>query len=215
MPLEINYIDRYAFSNCESLEELNIPKDESRENLMIAGWAFEKCTNLRKVYLGDGMEVSLEEDVFIDCINLADVSGNHNIYMFDSSFENTKVMNSREDADFFCIDNCLIQYLGKAKDVVLPERIDEICKYAFNYGAVNKSIDSIHIPESVTYLDLDYDISYTSEPDKKIKLYFGKPVEFNVSDSMDAKGNFIFVAPKASLAIKYAQENGIEYIIEE
>ena len=48
----------------------------------------------------------------------------------------------------------------------------------------------------------------------KVKIHFGNSDEFKVT-AWDPQERFIFCGHSDSLAIQYAEENGIEYIIEE
>ena len=61
-----------AFRDCTSLSEIRIP-DRNRD-FYLNGGAFSGCTNLKKVYLGTGIEMSRQLNIFSNCNNITTVT---------------------------------------------------------------------------------------------------------------------------------------------
>ena len=61
-----------AFSNCTSLTEIRIPN--RNRDFYVTGGAFLGCTNLKKVYLGTGIEMRRELNIFYGCNNITTVT---------------------------------------------------------------------------------------------------------------------------------------------
>ena len=65
----VTSIGANAFSNCNSLKEINIPSSVTS----IGEYAFSGCTNLAKVNIPEGV-TSIGEQAFYDCTNLTKVN---------------------------------------------------------------------------------------------------------------------------------------------
>jgi len=72
----LRYIDMFAFSECTSLKEINLPDSMWG----IAPFAFSQCTGLEKVTLSSGFLCdTVQAGTFIDCVSLTDVTFPDNI----------------------------------------------------------------------------------------------------------------------------------------
>ena len=204
---ELYWIYEYAFFNCCSIKELNIPYSHE---LIVDKSAFESCTGLESVNLNDG-KVSLGTYAFYDCEKLKTVQGvDGGIEVASDAFDNTAFLNNH-DGDFFVLGSYLWKYCGNDTDITIPESITRIAPMAF----ADKNIESIHMPSVFSTFSFEF-TQDDSTLENKVKIYYGNVDEFDVQDFSYSglKKNVILVAPMHSAVIAYAKENGIEYIIE-
>lgn len=198
-------IDLRAFAGCKSLIEINLP--DSLE--VIGAMAFSRCISLEKIYLPDNLDL-LSYNVFSGCEKLSTVTGGNGLVEIGTEvFNNTSWLNNYE-GDFVQLNNILISYKGNAKSVVIPNNIVYVNEDVFKQSEV----DEIYMPNSASFKSLLFSSEYI-ESHGKIKVYFDNPEVFENINNKEAAENLIFVAPKDSIVIKYAQKNGIEYIIKE
>ncbi len=198
-------IDLRAFAGCKSLIEINLP--ESLE--VIEALAFSGCISLEKIYLPDNLDL-LSYNVFSGCKKLSDVTGGNGLEEIGTEvFKDTSWIKNYE-GDFVQLNNILLSYKGNAKSVVIPNNIVYVNEDVFKQSEV----DEIYMPNSASFKSLLFSSEYI-ESHGKIKVYFDNPEVFENINNKEAAENLIFVAPKDNIVIKYAQKNGIEYIIKE
>lgn len=198
-------IDLRAFAGCKSLIEINLP--DSLE--VIGAMAFSRCISLEKIYLPDNLDL-LSDNVFSGCEKLSTVTGGNGLVEIGTEvFNNTSWLNNYE-GDFVQLNNILISYKGNDKKVTIPDNIVYVNTDAF----FNSAVDEIYMPNSTSFYGLQFSNDFI-ESHGKVKMYFDNPEVFEKISNQKAAENLIFVAPADSIVIKYAKENGIEYIIKE
>lgn len=125
----VTRIEENAFHGCAALQSIRIP--DSTESIGIS--AFEDCTGLQQVQLGE-KTTALEDTVFCGCTALEEVAGLEHVNSYGGDvFTNTAWEKEAADADGFVITGgVLLRYLGKAKDVTIPEETATIGNSAFS-----------------------------------------------------------------------------------
>ena len=199
----LDYIALRAFYNCTSLSEIELP-----ESLDCIGYnVFNGCTSLESIYIPEKVRF-IGDGAFYYCSNLKSVTGGAGLEVIEeNAFEKTPWLDEYE-GDFVQINNILIKYKGQEKEVVIPENIVSTSSDAF----YDSEVEEIYMNDI-----RDFNLWISSEFVKingKVKIHFGNSDEFKVT-AWDPQERFIFCCPSDSLAIQYAKENGIEYIIEE
>ncbi|OUM68891.1 hypothetical protein PIROE2DRAFT_3271, partial [Piromyces sp. E2] len=116
------YIRYHAFEGCTNLKSVTIGDSV----ITISDHAFEGCTNLQSVTIGDSV-TSIGYGAFFGCNNLKSVT-----------FEGNKVKT---------IDNDAFNECNSLTSITIPDSVETIGEAAF-YGCY--SLPSINIPDSVT-----------------------------------------------------------------
>ncbi len=152
LPDSITKIGNHAFNNCESLKNVKIGNNVKE----IEVCAFANCKSLKHVSMGNKIE-RIEAYAFSNCKSLKEVLIPKNItHVGDYAFDNRTNI-QRRSTDFNYSRNFdgtlkITEYLGDAKDVVIPEEIDghkvtSIGAWAFENC---KFLESIELPDSIT-----------------------------------------------------------------
>lgn len=123
IPDGVKYIGEGAFSRLETLDGVNIPESTDQ----ILSDAFSECTGLTKIELPD-VRLSIGESAFYECKNLTEVDFGEAVSIGDYAFAGTEI-----------------------KDVVIPESVSYIGKFAFGDC---KNLKSVIIKGSVSQIPL-------------------------------------------------------------
>ena len=169
IPAGVTSIGDYAFYGCSSLTSIEIPAGVTS----IGSRAFESCSSLTSIEIPAGV-TSIGGAAFSGCYltivyNYSDLeitagSSDHGgvaqyaeVVLTDDNLTNVKDENgyvTYTDGE----EVLLLGYLGGEKDIVIPEGVTRIAKYAF-YG---DDIFSVTLPESLTEIgDYAFEYCYT------------------------------------------------------
>ena len=158
----VTSIEKYTFSGCSGLTNIVIPNNVTT----ISENAFENCTNLISVTIGNNV-TSIESYAFYNCYKLVEVINKSSLNIISGDYANGKVGSyaktvhngdskivKKDNYIFITGDdgvNYLIEYIGNASDLILPESYDGEY-YAINDYAFYKTdnLKSIKIPDCVT-----------------------------------------------------------------
>lgn len=158
---ELKEIGSSAFSNCLELDNIKLPSTLEK----IGSYAFSNCKKIDEMNITDSVEIS------------------------ESAFKNTpyekKVFESSHFGDFIIIKGVLKKYLGKSKDVIIPDNVNIIGSESFKE---HTKIETLIIPNSVkkiegalfSYNDIDDykdDKDYEKNKPKLKSLIMGNGIE--------------------------------------
>ena len=161
IPNGVTSIGNYAFSSCDGLMDIVIPDSVTS----IANGAFNNCLGLIKATVGENVN-SISNAAFYGCIKLVEIYNKSSLNITLSNWDNGNIAyyaknvytpTSGEskistDENGYILYNgdelvSLIGYIGEQTDLILPNSITEIQKYAFYRCGV---ITSVNIPNSIT-----------------------------------------------------------------
>lgn len=224
IPEKVRIIGDGVFANCtnlktvtsgEGLEEIGVDAFWNTPWLDEYEGDFVQLNNILMEYRGKDNEIDIPENIriisseaFANCSNIISVTGGEGLEKIESgAFEDTQWFEDYE-ADFVELNNILIKYKGKERAVAIPENIVSTCENAFTHT----NVEEIYM-NNVSEFNL-YSTGYPKTSGGKTKIHFKNTEEFEAT-AWFIDESFIFCGSEDSLAIQYAQENGIEYIIEE
>lgn len=161
LPGNLQIIEEAAFEG-SGLKEIRVPA-----GTWISWRAFDKCEELRTVYLEDGVTMSngsfrncvnltsvrLPADLngvggFEGCVNLTDIDLPETLAVIeDDAFKNTGISSIEFPDSLICIDNYAFENTN-ISSVEFPEGLESICVNAF----AGTNLTEVTIPESVTYI---------------------------------------------------------------
>lgn len=161
LPDNLQVIEEAAFEG-SGLTEIRVPA-----GVWISWRAFDKCEELRTVYLEDGVTMSngsfrncvnltsvrLPADLngvggFEGCVNLTDINLPETLTVIeDDAFKNTGISSIEFPEGLLCIDNDAFENTN-ISSVEFPEGLESICINAF----AGTQLTEATIPESVTYI---------------------------------------------------------------
>ncbi|MBR3974562.1 MAG: leucine-rich repeat protein [Clostridia bacterium] len=167
---QLTYIGQFAFSNCTSLAQLNLPDSVKT----IDKSAFSECSSLTSVYIPTGV-TKIGSDAFSECTALSavyikDIDAWCNIYFPDMlSSPLTVCLMNGENSPLYLnnepiteititsskgkeINDYALMYCFSLTNVSIKSGIRRIGKFAF--GACT-SLTSVEIPKDVTIIDDD------------------------------------------------------------
>ena len=160
IPDSVKSIGSYAFWHCTGLKSVDLGNGVKN----IFNDAFAGCTNLTSITIPESVQ-NIYRDAFSYCYHLVEVFNKSSLDIAAGSTDNGEVANYARyvytadetskistDADgYVCFTDgnvkSLVNYVGSETNLILPEDITEIHKYAF-YG--RDDIVSVTIPEGVT-----------------------------------------------------------------
>lgn len=121
VPERVTSIGQYAFYGCRALENIDLPKSIAE----IGNYAFQNARNIKQIDLNKNLR-TLGENPFLNCAMLSTVTGleeNRNY-----TYSNGMIVDTRAGR--------VVSYLSnmQAKEVVVPDGITNIGKYAFSYA---------------------------------------------------------------------------------
>lgn len=146
---DITAIPPYAFQNCG----LRSIKLHCLVNQIVTG-AFYNCSQLTSIVFEDIIEITIFSSVFYNCTSLQQVNFPTNVhfyksdYLFYNCFSLRSVTMPKYLRNNFDLPEGMFRNCISLKYCSLPENIQCIERYMFQ----NTSLESIYIPESVSYI---------------------------------------------------------------
>lgn len=145
IPDSVKQIGKSAFLWCERLESVTIPDSVT----VIEEATFQCCIRLKSVTIPDSVTV-IGKNAFEDCFNLTSVTIPDSVTEIGmSAFSGTKWFDEYPDDWVVAGDGFLIEYRRNEENVVIPETVKRIGKYAFKWC---HKLESLTIPNSVTVI---------------------------------------------------------------
>ena len=167
IPDDITIIERYAFSGCNNLENINISNNVTK----IENYAFKGCSSLTNIAIPEGITyigaetfsgcsslktikipnsiTNIGKGAFKDCINLASINIPDGVTsMGDEVFKGCNSLESINIPDgITSIGEDLFLRCSSLESITIPEGVASIGSGAF-YGC--SSLENITIPKSIT-----------------------------------------------------------------
>jgi len=204
LPESLTSIGPSAFSSCSSLISISMPGVKKIED-----GTFNKCNSLEKIGFGSG--ISEIKKAFVDCYSLSAIHISDLASWCNVSFE---------DYDANPLYYAKHLFLGdeEATDIVIPEGVEKISKYAFirfdglksvvipegvtsieeRAFALCDSLTEVTIPSTVTSIG-EY-VFGGSDNIQSFKCYIKEPVEYPYL-LFTSKWDVILYVPKGSKAL--------------
>lgn len=139
----IENIGAYAFSRCEELLEIEIPKSVTS----IGNYAFGECEKIKNIIIPDNVEI-IGDYVFSSCDNLISVTLPKRLEMGKGTFQSCNSLervNLPENLKI--VGENMFSFCGSLKYIKIPDGVTSIEKFAFGYC---DSLDKLIIPDSVS-----------------------------------------------------------------
>ncbi|MDE6088706.1 MAG: leucine-rich repeat domain-containing protein [Oscillospiraceae bacterium] len=176
---------------------LNIKKVILENGVTTIGkYAFSFCYALESVIIPDSV-TTIEECTFYDCSSLESIVISDSVTTIEfDAFENTPWLENKKNKNPFVIVNGIL-IDGKAceDDIVIPNSVTSIAKYAFMFC---DSLTSVTIPNSVTTIGNG--------------AFYGCDAleSVTIPDSVTSIGDKVFKSCKSLISI-YVDENNLHY----
>lgn len=143
IPEGVEVIDNNAFYGCVALKIIKLPS-----TLKIIGKsAFTSCTCLSNVCIPNNVKI-IDNNAFEGCTALEEVAMAEDSIIGLNAFKGTPYIR-KAYGEFFIKNGVLLKYLGKEKNVVIPDNVRIIEEDAF---AEAYHVESITIPDAVTII---------------------------------------------------------------
>lgn len=136
LPITINKIAPFAFSNCSGLSSITIGNSVT----LIGSSAFKNCSSIKNLVIPNSV-TSIKNDVFRDCNNLISVSIGNSV-------------NSIGDGAFF---NC-----SKLASVIIPDSVTSIGESCFGNDSLLASVTISKSMTSIGYYAFENCLNLTS-----------------------------------------------------
>lgn len=144
IPDSVELIEEGAFGECVSLSKVLLPEKLEK----VGKSAFSGCIALEKIILPKSID-TIEDGAFKDCASLLEVEVPDSIQNFGLDvFTNTPYM-KKEYGDFMIVNGVLSKYLGRDKDVIVPDGVITIEENSF---AEAYHVESITMSDSVKFI---------------------------------------------------------------
>ena len=141
MPPKLSTIQPNTFYDCFELSEIRL----SENVINIGDEAFAACSSLRKINIPKSI-VDIGKSAFAACDSLRDITLPDTVKNVNyDAFRNCRNLKINGD-DFVILRNTLFAYVGKKRDVIVPENVISINEKAF-YKLYE--ITSITLPEGL------------------------------------------------------------------
>ncbi len=142
----VRSIDYNAFMDCINLKEITIPNGVRS----IYGDAFNGCTGLTKINIPDSVDF-ISDRAFMNCTSLTEINIPDSVTSIgDDVFNGTPWLEAKKKENpLFIVGSVLIDGTTCSGDVVIPDNVTNIKKYAFSECS---GLTGITIPESVTII---------------------------------------------------------------
>lgn len=153
LPQKLKCIPKYAFSSCTSLAVIKLP--DCLEH--IEEYAFDGCNKLTTINLPNSL-TCIDKCAFGDCKSLKQLTLPQSLQELGtlSLPKGCKITSNSPNfivnSNMIIKNNTVIQYLGGAIKVVIPQGVTEIGKEAFRYC---DSIQQVDIPNTVKVIGED------------------------------------------------------------
>ncbi len=163
IPNSVKRIGAFAFTHCTSLEEIALPKELRRIEDMAFGWcelkhielpskldyienlAFTFNDNIKSITIPKYVK-TIDSGAFEYCYNLEYIEFlSKKTIVENDAFGNTSWLEKQND-EFIIVNDCLINYNGKSKSVIIPESV----KY-LNY-MFDESIKDVTLPNGLVHI---------------------------------------------------------------
>ncbi len=170
IPSSVKVIDKYAFADCEELEEINF--SEGLE--IINESAFSGCHKLNSIELPIGL-LTIEKHAFSHCHNLTNVLvPNSVISVGGEPFEYTSWLDSeRSKNPLVVINNIVVDGMKCSGDIIIPDKITSIAAYSF---CNNRNIKSVKFPKSLVTIR---EGAFAQTTLKKVDCSGSKPIIYD------------------------------------
>ena len=204
----VTSIGSYAFYNCTGLTNVTIPDSVTR----IGSYAFSGCTGLTRIVIPDSV-TSIGDSAFQYCYRLVEVYNKSSLTITAGSSNNgylayyAKNVYTTEDGSKLSTDEngyviytngeerILVAYQGNETNLILPDGITAINKYAFQYCS---GLTSITIPDSMTSIG-----SYAF-------YYCSGLTSITIPDNVTSLGHYTFSCCRVLTNVTIG--NGVTYI---
>ena len=150
IPEGIISIEAYAFAKCVYLNSVKLPS--TLENVEVYSFAY--CQNLASVSMPASVRI-IGNGAFGGCSKLSTIEiPNSVVYIGSDAFANTAWLKARANEEFIVAgDGVLVQYNGKAENIVIPDTVKRIPAYRFATLSVEPK--SFTVPSSVQYISVE------------------------------------------------------------
>ena len=139
-------IGAYAFSNCETIQQIALPEGVSE----IRKYAFSNCSSLREIALSEGL-TSIGKYAFSNCSSLEDVLLPEGLISIDEyAFLSCPLKKIALPEGLISIGRYAFSLCTLLQEVSLPESLSTIDGYAFSYCY---GLKEITLPEGLTFID--------------------------------------------------------------
>ena len=147
---KLKYISSGAFSDCNSLESIDLPDNITEIGL----GSFLNCTALQNVKIGKNT-TTIEKYAFLGCSSLKSIEIPANVkYICESAFEDctnlssVKLNNGLHQLDNYVFYNCL-----NLKKIIIPASVTSLSDYSLGY--YGKNDNNYKIPDFVIVGDIN------------------------------------------------------------